>query len=873
MTARDRETPSGGGDTGDLARFWGKSRGGVHPAICHLVDVGVVAEAIADRPAAAALRRLLAAPASQIGGWVALHDLGKISPGFQWKNAKLAELLREQGYDLPPAGVAVHAYETDHAQVTARALHRADPEWYFARALAAHHGSFPALGRTGQSLGNQAWAEAREAAVAAVAQAFELDPESFLPEVFTPAQAMALAGLTAVADWIGSDDQKFRRIGTLAEPLESYAARRRDEAREVLTQLGWDAWAPDGRTFTFEQLFAFRPNKLQEKVIALAEDLREPSCVVIETPMGSGKTEAALYLADVLLNRCSQAGIYLALPTQATSNAMFGRFWEYLELRTSGRPNLHLLHSLAAYHEDYAKLLRESPPPRPTEIEDDPTGLIAASWFCGAKLGLLSPFAVGTIDQALFGVLQTAHQFVRLYGLAGKVVILDEVHAYDTYTSTLLERLLEWLKVLGCSVIILSATLPAARRSALLEAWGAGAVAVGANYPRVTLVAGETVTEHEVKLCGQPKLRLAPLAPRGAWHQTARDHLAAQLIEGGCAAWLCNTVDRAQEAYLRLRDDPRFGDAAILLLHARYPTTWRQEREKQVKRLFGKPNPDGTSPDRPARAVVVATQVLEQSLDLDFDLMITDLAPMDLLLQRAGRVHRHRRTRPPRLQEAEVRWLDPAEPIAILEHIEQTAGVYDAWIVLQTWLALGRGTVVKSSAAIEALVEKVYGDINLPARERLAEEAAEAERRSREERCRQKGWAKANGIFGPGDEDPFWAERRIPGDEVVDPNLPSEALRAVTRLGEPSLMLVCAEGGVAGLDEADLVGLAVRVQHPGWFRHFRAAPVAAWQDSPVLRHYRLAELRHGRYQAEGRDLLLDEELGLVLTRHIQEMLR
>src|SRR5207248_6281763 len=104
--------------------------------------------------------------------------------------------------------------------------------------------------------------------------------------------------------------------------------------------------------------------------------------------------------------------------------------------------------------------------------EKRPSAVVAEEWFArNKKQALLAPFGVGTIDQALLAVLQTRHVFVRLFGLAGKCVVLDEVHAYDAYMTTLMERLLRWLAALGCPVMLLSATLPRDKRVKLLRAY------------------------------------------------------------------------------------------------------------------------------------------------------------------------------------------------------------------------------------------------------------------------------------------------------------------------------------------------------------------------------------------------------------------
>lgn len=252
----------------------------------------------------------------------------------------------------------------------------------------------------------------------------------------------------------------------------------------------------------------------------------------------------------------------------------------------------------------------------------------------------------GTVDQALLATLNVKHHFVRLWGLANRVVVLDEVHAYDTYTGTLIVALVRWLKAMGSSVVLMSATLPRKTRNELISAWGASTGEVPDQaYPRVTLVDDGVPRSQHV-----PARSLKPIECHGLDEslEAIAEQAAALIQEGGCGAVIVNTVDRAQTLYSMLvaaRDDPNRTDVGddiqLVLFHARFPADDRAERETTVLELFG-----GGEETRPRAALLIATQVAEQSLDLDFDFMLSDLAPVDLVLQRAGRMHRHERHRP-----------------------------------------------------------------------------------------------------------------------------------------------------------------------------------------------------------------------------------
>ncbi|MCL4465046.1 MAG: CRISPR-associated helicase Cas3', partial [Chloroflexi bacterium] len=446
-------------------------------------------------------------------------------------------------------------------------------------------------------------------------------------------------------------------------------------AGAALKLLGWTGWSPSSESRDFSSLFPNieSPYPVQREVEVLADRLDGPALVVVEAPMGEGKTEAAVFLEDRWGAALGQRGCYFALPTQATSDQMYGRVLEFMKKRyPADLVNLQLLHGHASLSALFQELLRRGEQQRtlaaglePRGIAGEsgydgaPAGVVAGEWFTYRKRGLLAPFGVGTIDQALLAALQTRHVFVRLFGLAHKTVILDEVHAYDAYMTALLERLLEWLGALGSSVVLLSATLPDGRRLRLVEAYARGAGycfdegEMRAHYPRVSWVSRAGCGARQVGVSTRSTRKLGLEWVDGALPAESEpfalgERLRAELENGGCAAVICNTVARAQQVYLALKtyfpetaDD---GQPVLDLLHARYLYEDRSKRERRTLIRFGKPDGEVEMEDgnvrkvrRPNRAVLVSTQIIEQSLDLDFDLMVTDLAPVDLLLQRSGR--------------------------------------------------------------------------------------------------------------------------------------------------------------------------------------------------------------------------------------------
>lgn len=872
-----------------------------HPVLNHCVDVAQVARLIWSRCLNNAIRSrlskdlgVLPSHAEIVVGLLAgLHDLGKASPAFQMLRADLSAHLAEAGLELPQ--LSTHK---PHGIVTAvelkRLLLNADrcisggrvTSGVVAQIAGAHHGVFPqALEMRGlgtDSLGSDSWAHAREQMAIELWQALkgaEVGQCSFGErEPEDPATVPLLAGLISVADWIGSDTKLFPFDNNT--PLNEYSLLASRRAETALQEHGWLPALECAQRAEFSRVFPFSPNALQVAVSGLVADSKEPYLLVVEAQMGQGKTEAALYAADLSLCSGGSRGLYVALPTQATSNAMYARVRnDYLESRGhSGRLNLQLVHGSALLGDVV----------RMTDVHggtaDSDSSVSAQSWFTARKRPLLAPFGVGTIDQSLLSVLQTKHWFVRLFGLANKTVIFDEVHAYDTYMTTILERLLQWLAAVDCSVVILSATLPRSRLRALVKAYSGHEVDCVPKYPRVTLATREGVVPRQVPTDGGQKcVRLEIASPDP---DTIARLLSERLRDGGCAAVICNTVDRAQSVYLTLSD--ALDDCECLLFHARTPFAWRQEIETAVLEKFGKPDSDGASPHRPPKAVLVATSVVEQSLDLDFDWILTDMAPVDLLLQRLGREHRHERaTRPTPVSEPVLTILSdgiPGGPPPAFEH----SSIYERYVLLRSWLEVAGRSAISLPDDIDQVVQGVY-EHSEPAV--LSSEWAEALANSKEqmEHRRAEDSRKADRILidKPGYPEDLIAQFNKQLGEDEDPNTHA-SVKAATRDGDPSIQIVClrVEGDrtitLAGSADVDfdvepgkqltesLLKSSLSIQQKGLFHTLaQQLPPPGWSESPHLRFSRAVVFNDnvanvGRYK-----LSLDRDLGLVVKKEEQ----
>lgn len=881
--------------------LWAKSGDPTgHGLLAHMLDVAAVAEAILAREPAQTLDWAAAAfglPRAHCARWLAalagLHDFGKAMPGFQAKWQKGMETDAAQGLDFPAHVLDV----TEHSRATEAllgkplwALTQAEACWLHAalQAISAHHGfhfvlyEIDGYGRPNDENEPSAWARARQALLETYWQTLAPQGLPSQAEIGMPAVNW-LAGLTSASDWIASNPKWFAP-GERRDNLVAYYQHAHGLAQRALDQMHWqpakgllgdssDVW-PDlpallGR-ITGRQGLQARP--LQKAGDALLRSAQGPALLLVEAPMGEGKTELA-FLAHLHLQKANgHRGLYAALPTQATGNALFKRALTFLEAFGMEAADVQLVHSGASMNEDVQRL-------RTVRLhgidQSEEEALDAATWFSRRRRPLLAHYGVGTVDQALFSVLNVKHHFVRLWGLGNRVVVLDEIHAYDTYTSGLIATLLQWLKALGSSVVLMSATLPKVRRDELLAAWGVDAAHVPTqSYPRLLLADERGVRGESFEARALPPIRLECLDES----LDCMAEQAARLLEaGGCGAVIVNTVDRAQQLYALLRE--RLGlDALLLLFHARYPMDERGERERQVLAQFG---PEGT---RPPQALMIATQVAEQSLDLDFDFMLSDLAPVDLLLQRAGRLHRHQRQRPGAHQEARL-WVAGLRPGFPDLKATAWAFVYDSYILGRTWALLGQEEVLTLPGDIERLVQAVYGDAPLP--EGLDEKLSEAieirDYGAYRAKVNKERQAARDVALNPANEPQTAYSNKPRGNDESD----LLGLRNVTRLGRETVTLIPVEvaadgrwciGGIgdawhspdAALDEASarqLYGRQLRLSRTAVVKHFtNAQQPAVFADHPLLRHCRLLPLTQGQYRNEGIHLRLDTELGLVYVR-------
>ena len=733
-----------------------------------------------------------------------LHDLGKAVPAFQAQPLRHGGILVENpfvsglkgyGFGFPSASAATLNTVPRHAWSSAafylsylyglpacasREMKSAAAS--LATILALHHGSTPkepirprALSRYATALGTNdpAWNETRLELIALIERIAEIQEGDYdrilssngMGTAGVPANVgVLLAGICIMADWLASNREFFpllpmipstnagRALQNGRASLADLEARAQD-AFDVIDIL--PPWCSQcGSFLNMADDFAVRfglpaqasPRPVQIDAVELAQSASHGGLMIIEAPMGEGKTEAALAVAEIFAAQSGRGGVAVALPTMATTDAMFGRVRKWLD----GLPqpdgtearSIYLAHGKSRLNDEFQGIVArsrnfvrqyyneamESGDLTLADLMLQRDEVVASDWLFGRKKGMLANFVVCTIDQVLMGALSMKHLALRDLGLANKVLIIDECHAYDAYMQVYLERLLEWLGSWSAPVVMLSATLPEEARRRFVSAYELGVNACAPSehthaidtvlptidsYPLLTLADGG-----QIRCCeSKPSARSCQvqLACIDDDVDALVDIIDCASAQGGCIGVICNTVRRAQEAADVLSS--KYGDE-VLLTHSRFTDFDRMKRENEIRKLLGA-NATRSNGRRPDRLIVVGTQVLEQSLDIDFDMLISDIAPVDLVFQRLGRMHRHDRGRdgrPDGLQEARcyirgiTGWhVDGPSLQAGVESIYGKASLFESLASLGLVYPDSQATV-DIPADIASTVRAAYGD-------------------------------------------------------------------------------------------------------------------------------------------------------------------
>lgn len=863
-----------------LAAKWEDGSHGYHPLIYHLIDSGLTAQSLWEigltEGAKQQFCQWLGLNTQQTGQllayWVALHDLGKATPPFQSRCPLTKPLLEQAGFNFPelyPSDIEHHSLLS--ALILKRQLSKLGiiPERK-AKALlypiAGHHGTYPETRKFNSvhpdNLGNIRWQELQDQLIIQLSTIFP-HPDSVLVQWTASginAFVNVLTGLLITCDWISSDTNCFPyQDEAILTPLEYYH-KLQPRVNHVLKKLGWQNWIPqNAKPIEFEHMFTdFSANAIQEAVVQQMEVLQDPFLMILEAPTGSGKTEAALYAADTWINKNHLRGMYVAMPTQATSNQMHHRVCRYLEHRL---PDLNLqallVHGNAMIQQEDVELDIHS-------IHDDDGNIANAqvnahAWFTPRKRTLLAPFGVGTVDQTFLSVLYARHFTLRLFGLFRKVIIFDEIHAYDVYMTRLFKQLLSWLRSIGSSVVLLSATLPAETRRELLEAYDPAAnyEAETVEFPRLSANSGGKIT---CISAGSLPSRSIDLHFLDDDPSAIVNELHQKLSEGGCAAVICNTVGRAQQIFHALQESGFWPQEELLLLHSRFPYCQREQLEKEVLTRYGKLD---VPIQKPRSGIVIATQIIEQSLDLDFDILITELPPVDLLIQRIGRLQRHTHQahppmRPASLQVPACTIIMPAQNEDGLWRFGRNARIYEEYLLQRTALVLSKIEQISLPEESDYWINQVYSQQELDGltakqQTRLNELLQKMKKKEDEQETKAQ-----NRMISSVDEEDFFHNRAM-GVHLneEDDNLSIHPdLRALTRSAEPSVQLICLvqeeDDKLYTLDGHALCSLttvpdrkliqhtlrsAVKVNNYWLVRYFQSQTCpSGWKKSAHLRH-------------------------------------
>ncbi len=656
-------------------QYWGKARPveqgpALHVLPYHCLDVAAVGVAyLRHHPALRAwLGRRLGTLDEQVlcdwlAFWLALHDLGKFSISFQGQRADLVELLQGEAPSssgLPGVRHDSLGFACWRQYIQPLAMEQA---WFgddrevldgincWVRAVTGHHGQPPI--HDVHHLGEHFRPRDRDAAVAfavamktmflspaAASVATGMDAEVF--EQQSRELSWWVAGLAVLADWIGSNAEIFKYRDAASISLADYWSKALALAETALIRSGVRPAARQ-HELAFADLFPkiTTPSPLQSWAasVSLPEG---PQIYLLEDVTGAGKTEAAVMLTHRIMAQGQADGFFIGLPTMATANAMYGRIASVYQQLFSGDASLVLAHGRKTLVEQFAaSIIEPGLDEADAQQHDESATRRCLRWLADHnKRALLAPAGVGTVDQALLGALQSKHQSLRLLGLVRKVLVVDEVHACDAYMQRTLEAVLEFHAHAGGSAILLSATLPSRMKTSLLAAFARGCghrspALAHQGYPLVSAWSPQLQGAIETTMATRPEVCRQVFVRYESERALIVQTIVAALQTGQSVAWIRNTIGDALEARAELASmvDPTH----ITVFHARFALGDRLDIEEHVLETFG---PDSTPAQRAGR-LLIATQVAEQSLDIDVDLLVSDLAPVDRLIQRAGRLCRH----------------------------------------------------------------------------------------------------------------------------------------------------------------------------------------------------------------------------------------
>lgn len=656
-----------------------------------------------------------------------IHDIGKATPVFQvkkgFKNCKeldeeLLNKLEKNGFK----DISTFSYENErhHTETGEVILLQKGINKGIASIVGGHHGKpfdmepsmngYPAHYYQEQNKENEIhkkWKNIHKEILEWALLKSGYKNISELPNMSQPVQVL-VAGIIIMADWIASNENYFPLMDLECEYEKDSEKRALNGFKKWLKTECWQSDEIREIDEKYQERFKFHPQEIQKKVFEIIENIEDPGIIIFEAPMGIGKTETALMAVEQLAYKKGTSGLFFGLPTQATSNTMFTRIHKWLEsisVEIDLKTSLRLQHGKSELNEEYEELQIKTFCDNKNIYNEFNDGIIINSWMAGRKKAMLDDFVVGTVDQLLLMALKQKHLALRHLGFSKKVVVIDEVHAYDAYMNQYLYRAIHWLGAYNVPVIVLSATLPKEKRKEILKSYMLGK---GIKWKECEKDENEILTKaypllsyndgKNIKIF-KDFIKLKEKNIQIKKYETNIEENIEEFYEilktDGIKGIIVNTVKKAQTLAKKIAE--KYGENTVELLHSSFISSDRAKKENYLMKIIGK------NAKRPKHKIIIGTQLLEQSLDIDFDVLITELAPMDLLLQRMGRLHRHNINRPK----------EHKNPIAYItgvnekfEFDEGTKHIYQEYILAKTVKNLPEELIIPKD--ISKLVQKVY---------------------------------------------------------------------------------------------------------------------------------------------------------------------
>jgi len=816
-----------------------------HPTVFHMIDVAYVAKAIWDKFSqlekeflAKNLNLTVEEAEIFIPCFNALHDIGKITPAF-------VNRLRIDGYNkkLEKEGYSTTDYEKPfHNESTYHILKRICPEserlWIY---HGGHHGFFLISQNTvkprrrserkllDDGIGNEKWQRQQKEIYNTIVEKFGAEEVMAKAKFSSESIAHLFMGIMSSADWLASDPNNFPYTCTVEDvsvDLDAYYKESESRAKSVVEKSFGEY--NEFVEKSFEELFKrFSPNSSQKIIIDNMQDIKEPSLIMLRDSTGNGKTEAMLYAANKLASVCGHRSIKYLMPTQATSDSMWSRFGDFVNnFAPNDVMDLQLVHSGSRFSNVHLD----------DDIQDK---LLTSNFMRRTKCRLMSQYTIGTIDQALLGFISVRYFYMRIFALFNSVIIIDEVHSYDIFTSHIVRSLLRHAKELRCSVIMSTATLSTKLCDELIEAYSGskcsspypGAIIVSENYRKSFALPSLRERRIKTEVLYEPDV---VNVVKNTWTRLGKD---------GKGCLICNTVAHSVDAYNIAK---KLG-YNVILIHGKFSRKIKSRLIQKITELFGKDS-------KQQKILCIGTQIIEQSLDIDFDYMATYLCPIDFLLQRIGRLHRHFRIRPIGLKEPTVTVYLAKDP-AIGEFAD--TAIYRKHFLEKTLVILNNINNIDLPSDVQKHVDEVYDSVSSSdSYKKRKKIEREKERKSSHNLVDN---AVSNGVrvgFLSSSNPIFPSTRDISSSITVVP---------CTYIDENKIVFI--DGTEAEIDavEAIFEESVTIMNRPNVAAYFKAIDFDPWKYDATLRHMKPLVLENNiKRLKSGVTIFYDEECGLKI---------